>query len=208
MTRQHHHRDPVPASSSPWLISTRELGRRPGNMRAYQRTIPAPAGFGLEVIRIPEGAPIELKLRLESASEGVFVSGTAHAELVGECARCLEEIHDEVTVDLGELFAYPGSATVDTTEEDEVSRVVDDMIDMEPMVRDTILIGLPLAPLCDEACRGLCPDCGERWADLPSGHGHETMDPRWAALRGRLTASAAPEAEADADRTANADGRR
>jgi uncharacterized protein len=177
-------------------------------MRAYQRTVPAPAGFGLEVIRIPEGAPIELELRLESASEGVFVSGTAHAQLVGECARCLEELHDEVTVNLGELFAYPGSATVDTTEEDEVSRVVDDMIDVRPMVRDTILLSLPLAPLCDQACRGLCPDCGERWADLPSGHGHETMDPRWAALRGRLTASAARGAEADADRTANADGRR
>jgi uncharacterized protein len=185
MTR-HKHVDAHPVPASPWVISTRELGRQPGTMRSYQRVIPAPADFGLAVIGIPEGAPIALDLRLEAASEGVFVSGTAHAELAGECARCLEPIVDEITVQLGELFAYPGSATVATTEEGEISRVVDDLIDTEQMVRDVVLLGLPLAPLCREDCRGLCPDCGERWAVLEPGHGHETLDPRWAALRGRF----------------------
>jgi uncharacterized protein len=166
-------------------------------MRKYQRTIPAPPGFGLEVIGIPQGAPIELDLRLESATEGVFVSGSAHAELVGECARCLEPITDEVTAQLGELFAYPDSATVATTEYDEVSRVVDDLIDTEQMVRDAVLLGLPLAPLCQEDCRGLCPECGERWAELGPQHTHETLDSRWAALQGRLASSADSEADAE-----------
>jgi len=197
MTRQHERGDTRAAATSPWVISTRELGRRPGTMRTYQRTVPAPAGFGLDVIGIPEGAPIELNLRLESASEGVFVSGTAHADLVGECSRCLEPIADEVTAPLGELFAYPGSATVATTDSDEVSRVVDDYIDTEQMVRDVVLLGLPLAPLCQEDCRGLCPECGERWAELAPDHSHETLDARWAALRGRLTPSADSEANAD-----------
>jgi len=196
MTR-HKQEETHRASTSPWVINTRELGRRPGNMRKYQRTIPGPPGFGLEVIGIPQGAPIELDLRLESATEGVFVSGSAHAELVGECARCLEPITDEVTAQLGELFAYPDSATVATTESDEVSRVVDDLIDTEQMVRDAILLGLPLAPLCQEDCRGLCPDCGERWAELGPQHTHETLDPRWAALQGRLASSADSEADAE-----------
>jgi uncharacterized protein len=159
-------------------------------MRTYQLVIPAPAGFGMAVIGIPRGAPIALDLRLEAATEGVFVSGTAHAELAGECARCLEPIADEITVQLGELFAYPGSATVATTEEDEVSRVVDDLVDTEQMVRDLVLLALPLAPLCREDCRGLCPECGEPWAELEAGHRHETLDPRWAALRGRFAPSA------------------
>lgn len=196
MTR-HEQPDVHPEASSPWVFSTRELGRRPGTMRTYQRTIPAPADFGMPVIGIPPGASIQLDLRLEAASEGVFVSGTAHAELAGECARCLEPISDEVTASLGELFAYPDSATVATTESDEVSRVVDDMIDTEQMVRDAILIGLPLAPLCREDCRGLCPDCGERWADLAPDHRHETLDPRWAALRGFATTVAEPRADAE-----------
>jgi uncharacterized protein len=196
MTR-HEHAGIHPVRTSPWVISTRELGRRPGNMRTYQRTLPAPSGFGLEVIGIQEGAPIDLELRLESASEGVFVSGSAHAEIVGECSRCLEPIHDEVTVRLGELFAYPDSTTVETTEEDEVSQVVDDYIDTEQMVRDVVVLELPLVPLCQEDCRGLCPECGERWADLAPEHRHETIDARWAALRGRLTSSADSSADAE-----------
>ena len=196
MTR-HKQLDSHPTSKSPWVINTRELGRRPGTMRTYQRTIPAPEGLGLEVIGIPVGAPIDLELRLESASEGVFVSGTAHAELVGECSRCLEPIADEVTVRLGELFAYPDTATVATTDEDEISRVVDDLIDTEQMVRDVFVLELPLVPLCQEDCRGLCPECGERWADLTPEHSHETIDARWAALRGRTTSSTDPEADAE-----------
>jgi uncharacterized protein len=196
MTR-HKQLDRQPASSSPWVINTRELGRRPGTMRTYERTVPAPEGFGLEVIGIPVGAPIDLELRLESASEGVFVSGTAHADLVGECSRCLEPIADEVTVRLGELFAYPDTATVATTDEDEVSRVVDDLIDTEQMIRDAVVLELPLVPLCQEDCRGLCPECGERWADLAPDHGHETIDARWAALRGKLTSSADSAADAE-----------
>lgn len=192
MTR-HERLDVHPAPTSPWVISTRELGRRAGAMRTYRRTIPAPAGFWLGVIGIPEGAPIELDLRLEAASEGVFVSGTASADLVGECSRCLESLTDRVEARLGELFAYPDSATDATTDPDEVSRVVDEMVDTEPMVRDAVLLGLPLAPVCREDCQGLCPDCGERWADLDPSHGHETLDPRWAALRGRLASTTDPE---------------
>lgn len=183
MTRQKHV-DVHPVPASPWVISVRELGRRPGSMRTYHRVIPAPPGFEMAVIGIPRGAPITLDLRLEAASEGVFVSGTAHAELAGECARCLEPLVDEITVGLGELYAYPGSTTLATTEEDEVNQVVADLVDTEQMVRDMFLLALPLAPLCREDCRGLCPGCGVAWAELEPGHAHETLDPRWAALRG------------------------
>jgi uncharacterized protein len=194
----------VPSATSQWVISTRELGRRPGNMRTYQRTIPATSEFSLGVIGIPENSPIELDVRLESASEGVFVSGTASGELVGECSRCLEPITDTVTVGLGELFAYPNSVTEATTDVDEISRIVDDLIDTEPMVRDAVLLALPLAPLCQEDCRGLCPGCGERWANLEPQHGHDTIDSRWAALGGLLDRAA----DTDVDAAADAEERR
>jgi uncharacterized protein len=170
------------------VFSTHELGRRPGTMRQYSRTIPAPGGdahFGLDTIHVPEGEPIELDLRLEAVSEGVYVSGTASAPLTGECARCLDELSDEVTVDIGELFAYPASVTDETTDEDELPRVVDDKVDVQQTVRDALVLTLPMNPLCRPDCPGLCPDCGEKRADLPADHGHETLDPRWAALRER-----------------------
>jgi len=177
--------------SSPWVFDTRELGRSPGAMRSYTRTVPAPAGperLGLDTIAVSGGEPVELDLRLESVTEGVYVSGTVSATLTGECSRCLDELTDEVTVEIGELFAYPDSVTDETTESDELPRVVDDHIDVEQTVRDAVVLALPLAPLCRPDCPGLCPECGEKRADLPPDHGHETLDPRWAALRERLSA--------------------
>jgi uncharacterized protein len=158
-------------------------------MRSYRRTIPAPdepARLGLEGIYVPPGAAVELDVRLESVTEGVYVSGTARAPLAGECVRCLDPLTDEIAVELGELFAYPDSVTDETTDEDELPRVVEETVDTQQTVRDAIVLALPLAPLCRPDCPGLCADCGEKWADLPPGHGHETLDPRWAALRERL----------------------
>ena len=158
-------------------------------MRSYPRTIPAPdepARFGLEGIYVPPGAAVELDVRLESVTEGVYVSGTVRAPLAGECVRCLDPLTDEIAVELGELFAYPDSVTDETTDEDELPRVVEETVDTQQTVRDAIVLALPLAPLCRPDCPGLCADCGEKWADLPPGHGHETLDPRWAALRERL----------------------
>ena len=89
--------------------------------------------------------------------------------MTGECARCLDELTDDLVIDLGELFAYPDSATDETTESDELPRVVDEHVDLEQTVRDAVVLALPLAPLCRADCPGLCPDCGERWADLAPG---------------------------------------
>jgi uncharacterized protein len=161
-------------------------------MRTYTGVVAAPEdGMGLPTIGVPPGSPVDLDLRLESAAEGVYVSGTAHAELEGECARCLDPFSDEITVPIGELFAYPDSVTDETTDEDELPRVGGvsaEHVDLEQTVRDALVLDLPLAPLCTPACRGLCAGCGEKWADLAPDHRHETLDPRWAALREHLPA--------------------
>ncbi len=164
------------------MLDIHELSRRPGTSRTVSRSVPAPADLGIEVLGVPEGSPIDLELRLEAVMEGVLVSGTARAHLAGECARCLRDITDELEVDLQELYAYPES----DAEEDEAGRVEDDAIDLDPMLRDAVVLALPFRPLCAEDCAGLCPECGERLADDP-GHAHEERpDPRWAALAGLL----------------------
>lgn len=164
-------------------------------MRTVQVTVPAPADLGLELIRVPEGAPLTLDLRLEAVQEGVLASGTLTAPVTGECGRCLDPITDEVVVDLQELYAYAHSATDDTTEEGEVSRLDGDLLDLEPVVRDAVVLGLPLTPVCREDCRGLCATCGARWDDLPPDHTHEQLDPRWAALAERFGDSSTDSAE-------------
>jgi uncharacterized protein len=163
------------------VLDTRELGRRPGSEQRVTRTVPAPADLGIEVLRVPEGSPVELDLRLEAVMEGVLVTGSAVVELVGECARCLEPISDQMEADFQELFVYAGQRDP-SEEDDEVSTLVGDLVDLEPLLRDAVVLALPFQPLCEDDCPGLCPECGARLKDDP-GHVHEEpIDPRWAGL--------------------------
>ena len=170
---------------SPLVVDTRELGRRPGTMRKVHRTIAAPAGLGTDVIGIPEGSDLELDLRLEAVMEGILVSGTIRGRAVGECVRCLDPVEDEIETDVQELFVYPGR-TPEGEDEDELRELVDEMIDLEPVLYDTLVPALPFQPVCRDDCPGLCSDCGARLADDP-GHSHESADPRWDALQGLVT---------------------
>lgn len=162
------------------MLDTRELGRRPGSQHQVTRSVPAPADLGIEVLHVPEGAPVELDLRLEAVMEGVLVTGTASAELVGECARCLEPIDDEIDVRFQELFVYDDQDY--SSEDDEVSKLEDDLLDLEPLLRDAVVLALPFQPLCEDDCPGLCPECGARLKDDPDHAHEEPIDPRWAGL--------------------------
>ncbi len=165
---------------APLVLDTRDLGRRAGSMRTLTRTAPAPADLGIEVLGVAEGAPVELDLRLEAVMEGVLVSGTAHAGLDGECVRCLEDVHTDLVVDLQELYLYDDHAP--TGEDDEVRVMEDDLLDLEPLLRDEMVLALPFQPLCREDCPGLCPECGARLADDPDHRHEDPIDPRWAGL--------------------------
>lgn len=176
---------------SPFVLNTRDLRRQPGAMRDWRRQIPNPDVFGSDVIGVAGGEPLDLDLRLQSVSEGVLVTGVITAPVTGECGRCLDPVAEDLSVDVCELFAYPHSTTDATTEEDEVHRMDGDLLDLYPVVRDSIVLGLPLTALCRADCAGLCPDCGQRLDDLPPGHVHDMIDPRWAALAS-LPMSAAP----------------
>ena len=170
---------------APLVLDTRELGRRPGSMREMTRTVPAPADLGIEVLGVAEGTEVDLDLRLEAVMEGVLVTGTARTTLTGECARCLEPLTEEIEVSLQELYVYEDHAVVDPDsgdEDSEVSMLQDDLVDLEPLLRDAVVLALPFQPLCRDDCPGLCTECGARLADDPD-HAHEAaIDPRWAAL--------------------------
>ena len=159
-------------------------------MMTFSETVPSPSRIGLDLIGVDAGAPLALDLRIESVSEGVLVSGTVSAPTAGECARCLAPITGDVEIDLTELFAYPDSATDETTESDEIGRVggsgEPDTVDLEQPIIDAIGLALPFSPLCGPDCAGLCPHCGVPLATAEPGHHHEQIDPRWAKLAGLL----------------------
>jgi uncharacterized protein len=169
----------------PFVLDTRELGRRPGAMIRVERAIPAPAGWGVGLTSVPAGTDLRLGVRLESVLDGVLVSGTVTAAIVGECGRCLEPFTDTVQADVQELFLYDASEA--DPDDDDVPVVVGDFIHTEAVLRDAVVLGLPLNPLCEDDCPGLCPTCGERLEIDGPAHDHEAaVDPRWAALRTRV----------------------
>lgn len=178
---------------SPLVINTHELGRRPGSMRRLRLTAPAPTDLGIELLGVPVGSPVEAELRLEAVMEGVLASGQARVRLRGECARCLDPVEDELEVQLQELYVYPES----DAEEHEAGRLDGELLDLEPVLRDSVVLALPFQPLCEPDCLGLCVDCGARLSDDPAHAHDESIDPRWAALSGLKTTEAGEAASTD-----------
>lgn len=154
-----------------------DLVHRPGELREHSIEIAVPEGFGIAVIGVRDEAPLAIDVRLESLHDGILVSGTARTTAGGECVRCLTEVSLPVKVVFQELFAYSFDEAFDYT-------VHDNFVDLEPVVRDAVVLSLPFQPVCQEDCPGLCAECGVRLLDNP-GHEHEPpVDARWAALAG------------------------
>lgn len=178
---------------NPLVFDTHELGRRPGALQRLNRSADAPKDLGIQgVIGVPEGAPVELDLRLESVMEGVLVTGTARALAKGECVRCLEPVELSLEADFQEMFSYPdaddrgrvSTEPVDDAEEDEDRLFIEDgLFDLESVLRDAVVLALPMQPVCQDDCLGLCSECGVRLTDDPDHH-HDAVDIRWAALQG------------------------
>ncbi len=176
---------------APLVLDTRDLRRQAGSMLTVDRTVQAPEDLGTDIVAVPAGSPMDLAVRLESVTEGVLVSGSVSATASGACVRCLDLVILPLAATFQELFAYAERAAhhrevdVEADEADEYV-LVDDLVDLEPVLRDTVVPALPFQPVCRADCPGLCPDCGVRLADDPA-HRHDVIDPRWAALQDLAT---------------------
>ena len=179
-----------PDPRSPLVLDTRKLNRRPGTMQELQRTTVLPEDLGTEVIAIKAGSPVEIDVRLESVVEGVLVTGSVSGTATGACVRCLDPVELDVDAGFQELFAYTDRAAhhhevAGDSDEDDVYELVDDLVDLETVLRDAVVPTLPFQPVCRDDCPGLCAQCGLHLAEDPDHH-HEVIDPRWSALSGLL----------------------
>lgn len=173
-------------------LNTYELPRRAGEMKEYQLDIPVKENFGVPLISVPAGDFIEVDARLESVTEGVLLSADVYAVAKGECIRCLDPVEIVIERKIQELYNYEPTnerGKKKKHDEDEIDLDLEDelmmdgnIMDLETPIRDAVVLSLPINPLCDEDCLGLCPDCGGKWADLPEDHAHDVVDARWASL--------------------------
>ena len=176
------------ADALPLVVSVTNLIHRPGTMETLTEVLPAPADLGNTLIGVEEGSDIDLDIRMESVVDGILVTGSVVVDVHGECSLCLDPIDYEMSANIQELFVFEKAPAGGPEDEvDEQYAVEDDSIDLEPALRDAVILQLPFQPVCKDTCQGLCADCGARLEDDP-GHHHEVLDPRWSALQGLLGA--------------------
>ncbi len=168
--------------ASPLRAPVTELRRHLGERREVQISVELP-DLATSSAAVVDGAPVEVDLVLESIPQGVSVTGTVTATWVGQCRRCLEDVRGTTAVDVREIFER-------TPTEGETWPLGPDEIDLEPVVREAVLLSLPLAPLCRDDCLGPAPDrfpavveggAASDDEDAETGAG-PPRDPRWAAL--------------------------
>ncbi len=174
------------------MLNVRSLRSRPGTRQDVQLRGQI-ADMAVSSAEVPEGAEVGFDGWVESTLGGVTVVGRVSAPWSGVCRRCLEEASGTLVAEVRELCRDPRDALLDpigTSEEGDEAYVVGaDELDVEPLVRDACILELPLAPLCSESCRGLCPKCGaNRNRDECSCE--PEVDPRWSALAGLVSENA------------------
>ena len=149
---------------------------RPGEMRERAFEFDAPERLGEGVVAVPVGENIAIDVRMEGLHDGILVSAAVETTATGECVRCLDPVSVPVEVEIQELFAYSLDEAFDFA-------VHDDYVDLEPVVRDAVVLALPFQPVCRPDCPGLDPETGSKLADEPDQTPREVLDPRWAALQ-------------------------
>ncbi|MGB9710111.1 MAG: YceD family protein [Thermodesulfovibrio sp.] len=163
----------------------------------------------IEVFDIPdEGLDIELEetpkiegikitksfkaiLRIEKKGAEVFVKGIVSGEVELQCSRCLKEY----TMPIKTLVEVTYHPIEELSKEELVELKKDEMdvdfyregiIDTEDIIRDQILLNIPMKPLCSEDCKGLCPICGTDLNEFKCGCVVKEIDPRMAVLQSLL----------------------
>lgn len=121
-------------------------------------------------------------LRLTRTAQGIYLEGTLHCSYPVECSRCLEPIDQALAPELAELFVYPP----DKAEDPILTIPETGILDLNPLLREMMLLNVPLQPVCRPECRGLCPVCGNNRNEQECSHPQESIDPRFAPLKSLL----------------------
>src|SRR5215212_228399 len=159
----------------PFVVNVADLVNRPGARRRerVEGRLPGPVIVVDSTLR--SEIPVVVDVLLEWVSDGLLATGTVEGAWEGPCRRCLKPVEGMLKAEVQELVEA-------NHREGETYRLGHDFVDLEPLAREALVLDLPLAPLCREDCRGLCPTCG---ADLNLGDCDcppADVDPRWAAL--------------------------
>lgn len=117
--------------------------------------------------------------RITRTAQGLLVQARLSATLLTECVRCLTDFQQPLNVDFTELYAFSRNSVTDS----DLVLPEDAHINLAPLIREYMLLEVPISPLCKPDCKGLCPVCGENLNETVCNHEDEAIDPRLAILK-------------------------
>lgn len=160
--------------ASPLVINIVELTRRPGAVKDVQVEVSAES-LAFDDERIDGSHDVGVDLQVESVSGGLVVHGEVMAHAHGVCSRCLADIDFRLRSQVDEIYQR-------VPDNPDAYPLEGEQMDLSEMVRETVLLGIPEAPLCRPDCPGLCPTCGANLSAGPCGCAPKQGDDRWAVL--------------------------
>ncbi len=164
------------------MVRVGDLLREPGSRRSIERAVDL-GPLETTAARTIPGTDVTVDGEAMAMAGGIELTGEIGFDWYGECRRCLDEIHGHQTV------AFREVAQREPVDE-EILPIEGDLLDLEPLVRELVLSGMPLAPLCRDDCTGPDPDrfptttedAHEAEVAAEAAAAEPIPDPRWAAL--------------------------
>ena len=180
MTGHRAHSDVGPTATGRHrlLLNATELLRQPGTVRTISTGV---ARGDVDVADPRLHGDIDVELTLTSTLDDIEVAGALTVGWSEECRRCLRPLSGPVTIAAEERYA-PVPDEAGWTIDPEAFPIEHGQLDLAPMVREEVLLGLPDAPLCRDDCAGICPSCGSELNGGTCGCDTAPRDERWAAL--------------------------
>lgn len=122
-------------------------------------------------------------IQLTRTAQGVYAQGRLQAWINLECVRCLSTFDQLLTVNLNDLFYYPALRS----DESSLSIPEDGTLDFNPLIREYLLLDIPIQPLCHTDCKGICAVCGGNLNESSCEHEPTEIDPRLEVLKTLLS---------------------
>lgn len=127
---------------------------------------------------------LEAELAAHADGDVAVVEGMLDLPVTMVCSRCLGPVQERLSIPFREQFTEESASAQDGEEPDDLHRIHEDSVDLNPYVEEAVWMALPYIPLCKEDCAGLCPECGTNRNERDCGCSLERIDPRLAGLAG------------------------
>lgn len=122
------------------------------------------------------------KVDIGRTPQGLVIQGSFEADTTLECVRCLKEFVYPLNWEITELYAF----TPKSQSESELLVPEDAHIDLAPLIREYAILEVPIKPLHDPECKGLCIECGQDLNVKDCGHNQDNDDSPFATLKDLL----------------------